>query len=393
MLNKISKFLIFTLLVISIRAVNLYSNDSIINPGRISSNDNYIVVSERDEVKSGIYVFNKNNPSSKIDYFPCSTVQDYTLINNYLYIFSGKNLITAQLQANGKINKRSDLIGAFKSFSVISTGSSRKSDSELKIGDELEYGSIVTFAGKRSFYTRAVNPRLLAVYGTKLFVLNGNKLLLFSLEDKDNPIQEKKIDLKRKAVKLEIHDDTLYIRYSRGMDSINLRRLDKLKSLSAFKHVPSFYPLIFYKDFAILSMLPEKGGNGEVRIYSLSEIEDGSSSAITEVKVNTPTGLAVYNGYLFITAGSLGLKIYHFDGYTLSDYSSLYLSKKETAKGYYHLKYRKDDGARKIPNVYFDVLVKGQKLIINSYYGIYHYSLKNIDNYKLPFISKIKVSR
>ena len=165
------------------------------------------------------------------------------------------------------------------------------------------------------------------VYNGQLYLLQSDKLQTYSLQNPAAPELASAVDVGIDAETLFPYSGNLYVGSQNGMHIYSLENPKEPQHLSSYWHITSCDPVVVEGNFAYVTLRndsPCRFGQNELHILNVSD--PLSPSLITQRAMESPQGLAVKDGILYICNGEHGLTVIDaknpFELKVLKQYSS-----------------------------------------------------------------------
>ena len=148
------------------------------------------------------------------------------------------------------------------------------------------------------------------IYGGQLYLLEGDKLHTYSLENPAAPQRSNSVVVGQDAETLFPYAGNLYIGTQSGMLIYSLENPQNPRQLSAYQHITSCDPVVVEGNYAYLTLRtgsPCRWGVNELQILDIRQ--PANPQLLFQMVMENPQGLAVNEGTLFVCNGEAGLMV------------------------------------------------------------------------------------
>jgi hypothetical protein len=353
------------------------------NPGKIYFKDHYIFINEVDK---GIHVFDNSDPKhpQNVRFINIPGNKDIAIRNQTLYADSYMDLVVIDLSNMQEPKETKRLLNVFQDYYYYASQDSIVVDwkEEWITTDEEQYqwhggevwmfdNAFRTSVGNGNTNTNGKGGSMarFTLYDHYLYAVGNYDLKLFDIETPANPEQGNVIHLGWGIETIFPYQDKLFIGTTTGMLIYDNSTPENPQYISSFWHARSCDPVVVEGDYAYVTLRGnERCGPAENELNVLDVKDLANPVLLKTYPMQSPYGLGIDNGTLFICEGEFGLKVFDAKNpLTISDNLLAHFKNMDA----------------------YDVIPLGNVLLMIGKDGLYQYDYSNPKN--LTLLSVIAV--
>ncbi|MCH2022778.1 MAG: hypothetical protein MK207_09895 [Saprospiraceae bacterium] len=292
------------------KAIELKTSQPLKNPGKIYIKDDMLLINE---MGKGIHLVFNENPAKpkKVGFVKIPGNIDVAMKGDIIYADNYMDLVTL----NTKTGEIKRVKGAFKTFEkerrehllAINNGAEpigiRGTQFQaVSNGKPTSGGNPTGVGGSMARFT---------IVGNTLYVLDGNKMIVFDITEPSTPSKIKEIPLEFTVETIFPHEDHLFIGGTEGMYIYDNTNPQNPLFLSKFEHAVACDPVVVAGDFAYITL--RSGGPCDRAINQLDVVNISNlnnPTLVSNYQMHNPHGLSVKENTLFLCDGNQGLKVF-----------------------------------------------------------------------------------
>ncbi len=314
------------------------------NPTKIYVKDNLLFIGE---AKKGIHIIDNSNPASptKLGFIELVGNSDMAIIGNIMYVDSFTDLVVLDITNPQKISEINRIKNQYSNGIIdgLTWGSYIKNGVATIYDTDYTYTKTtqkVNCEGSEFYYPYPDCPNCfgeVSLGGAKspgansgasgtggsmarftiaqnfLYSVTQNEMLLFDINKPENPLPGSKINLGFGIETIFPYKTELYIGTTTGLQIFNNKNPQKPSFLSRVPHARACDPVVVENDFAYVTLRTEGSFNScGVAFANQLDVIDVSTPSTPILKkeypMQSPYGLGIDNGRLFVCEGKNGLK-------------------------------------------------------------------------------------
>lgn len=324
------------------------SERQISHPGKIFFKDSKIFITELGE---GVHVVNNEDPSNpqREAFIQVPGAMDVQMKNEFLYVDSYTDLVVFDLsntesiqfssrvedvfiynlpEHNGSypraevdpekgvvvdwtVEQVTEELDEFDSFNVWGEGVSAfqpEQDMDASFVSTSFEGANKTTV---STFGKAGSMSRFMIKGDNLYVLDAWKLITLDISQEDSPEKVNELNTPYFSETIFPMRGHLVLGTQQGILFYDLENNGIPNYVSEYQHVTSCDPVVVSNDHAYVTLRSGNTCNGWVNELHIVNVEDISAPhMVNQFMMNSPRGLSVDNGKLFLCDGSDGLKVF-----------------------------------------------------------------------------------
>lgn len=279
-------------------------------PGKIYIKDDMLLINE---VGKGIHVVNNKNPQEpeKLAFIKIPGNIDVAVKGDLIYADNYMDLVVLNSKT-GEIKRVKDV---FKTFEK------QRREEMLALG-----GAEGMMDGLRATQFQAVSNGAPAggspvgvggsmarfsIVDNHLYVLDGNKMLVYDIENPDEPKKVNTIAMDFNVETIFPHEGQLFIGGTEGMYIYDNSNPAAPQFLSRFNHAVACDPVVVDGDFAYITLRNGGPCDRAVNRLEVVNVEDLTNPTLVQnFDMHNPHGLSVQNNTLYLCDGNQGLKVF-----------------------------------------------------------------------------------
>ncbi|MDC0231575.1 hypothetical protein OAK19_06370, partial [Aureispira] len=288
----------------------LKSSQELKNPGKIYIKDDMILINE---MGKGIHLVYNANPAEpkKVGFIKIPGNIDVAMKDDIIYADNYMDLVTL----NTKTGEIKRVKNAFKTFEkerrehllAINNGAEPigikgTQFQAVSNGTPTSGGNPTGVGGSMARFT---------IVGNTLYVLDGNKMIIFDITNPSSPIKIKEMPLDFTVETIFPHENQLFIGGTEGMYIYDNTDPQNPLFLSKFEHAVACDPVVVSGDFAYVTLRsggPCKRAINQLDVVNISDLNN--PTLVSNIQMHNPHGLSVKDNILFLCDGNQGLKVF-----------------------------------------------------------------------------------
>ena len=321
---------------------------ALMNPGKICFKDQYLLIVEFREGFHVVDVSNPANPNNKV-FVEIPGCVDIAIKDNTVYADSYVDLIVIDLSDINHPKEKTRLKDIFpytvpaaenEKFpyskvdvekGVVVAWEEKREKRDLERGYYLQYpinpsyrydtrsylnsassGGVISGGSTQSFGKSGSMARF-GLYDKYLYTLNSYMLLIFDVENANDPFKTGTQYVNSGYETIFIYDDHIFFGTSSGMYVYSLSTPNTPVYVQNFWHITSCDPVVVQDGYAYVTL---RGGtdcrNNSVNRLDILRCSDDYKqlSLVNSYDMTQPYGLGIDNNVLFVCDGNAGLKVY-----------------------------------------------------------------------------------
>jgi len=205
-----------------------------------------------------------------------------------------------------------------------------------------------------------------AIYTDYLYVVDDTNLNVFSILNREEPVQVNTVPIGFNIETLFNYKNYLYIGSQNGMFIYNIDSPEEPNYVSDVQHFTACDPVVANDTHAFVTLHTNIGCGTNINVLEIYDVTDVTSPVLVSSRnLTKPIGLGLYNNYLFVCDNEVKV----FD---ISDPENSNL-------------------VTSIDVESFDVIINNGNLILIGENGLYQYSLDNNDITNITLLSTINI--
>ncbi len=205
-----------------------------------------------------------------------------------------------------------------------------------------------------------------ALYGDYLYVVDDTNLNVFSIVNKEEPVQVNTIAIGFNIETLFNYKGFLYIGSRNGMFIYGIDNPEEPNYLSDVQHFTACDPVVANDTHAFVTLHANIGCGTNINVLEIYNVTDVTNPVlISSRNLTRPIGLGLYNNYLFVCDDEVKV-------FNVSDPENSQL-------------------VTSIDVNSFDVIIRNGALILIGENGLYQYSLDDNDITNISYLSTINI--
>lgn len=290
--------------------IALQSPQTLKAPGKIYIKDDILLINE---MGKGIHIINNQNPQEpkNVAFINVPGNIDVAVKDDIIYADSYMDLVTL----NSKTGEITRVKNVFKTFEK------QRREQMLAIN-----GGMDMMDGMRSTQFQAVSNGAPAggghagvggsmarfsIIDNHLYVLDGDKMLVYNIENPDEPKKINTIAMDFDVETIFPHEGQLFIGGTEGMYIYDNSNPSAPQFISKFEHAVACDPVVVEGDYAYITL--RSGGPCDRAINQLDVVDISDMQNPQLVKnfdMHNPHGLSVQGNTLYLCDGNQGLKVF-----------------------------------------------------------------------------------
>jgi hypothetical protein len=301
-------------------------------PGKMFWYGQYLFVSERE---AGIHVIDLSNPAQPQtrSFIPVPGNVDIAVKNGVLYADNYIDLVSIDITdpLNVRLLDRDEnvfpsfgtdpqlgIVVGYREVERVYEGDCNGGGGGIWLQDMAGGGSVASgvqnssAGGVRATVSGVAGSMArFAAHGDHLYVLNNTDLLVFSLNNAQNPQQVASTTVGFAIETIFPQDDYLFIGSQNGMFIYSVSNPTQPTYVSEFRHANACDPVYVQGTVAFITLrdgTPCQNATNELNVVDISQIQN--PQLISRFSMHNPHGLSVQDRYLYLCDGSQGLKVF-----------------------------------------------------------------------------------
>jgi hypothetical protein len=291
--------------------IELQDARSLKHPGKIYVKDDMILINE---IGQGIHLVYNENPAApkNIGFVKIPGNIDVAVKGDIIYADSYMDLVTL----NSKTGEIKRVKGAFKIFEKQRREAARlaingtSSDLGMK-GTQFQAVSHGGGGASTAPVGTGGSMARFAIIDDNLYVLDGNNMFVYDVQDPSNPKEINKIPMDFNVETIFPHEGQLFIGGTEGMYIYDNTNPADPRFLSKFEHAVACDPVVVAGNYAYVTL--RSGGPCDRAINQLDvvDISDiNNPTLVKNVQMHNPHGLSVQENTMYLCDGNQGLKVF-----------------------------------------------------------------------------------
>ena len=305
------------------------------NPGKIYLKGNYLFINE---VQKGIHVIDNSNPASpqNVSFINIPGNIDIAAKDNVLYADCFSDLLALDISNPQHVTVLKITEAALPqptynySYTVVPDKQIVRFDS-VRISEKTDCNQTSYMRGGGIFYETNLNtatsssstsapsmPGLagslarFAVTHNTLYIVDETALNVYDVSNAANPTKVTKANLGRDIETIFPYQNHLFIGSTTGMQIFNIDNPQSPVYNGTYSHGTSCDPVVVEGNTAYVTLHSGEPCHWNINQLEVVDISDPSTPTLKATyQMNSPHGLGIDNGTLFICDGSEGLKVYN----------------------------------------------------------------------------------
>ena len=290
--------------------IALQAPKSLQSPGKIYIKDDMLLINE---VGQGIHVINNENPQApkKLAFINIPGNIDVAVKGDMIYADNYMDLVAL----NSKTGEIKRVKNVFKTFEK------QRKEQLMALN-----GADHMMDGIRSTQFQAVSSGApsggspagvggsmarFSIVDDHLYVLDGDKMLVYDIEDPDHPKKVNTIPMDFDVETIFPHEGQLFIGGTEGMYIYDNSNPGAPQFLSKFEHAVACDPVVVEGNFAYVTL--RSGGPCDRAINQLDVVDISdirNPHLVKNFDMHNPHGLSVKDNTLYLCDGNQGLKVF-----------------------------------------------------------------------------------
>lgn len=279
-------------------------------PGKIYIKDDMLLINE---VGKGIHVVNNQNPQApeKLAFIKIPGNIDVAVKGDMIYADNYMDLVVLNSKT-GEIKRVKDVFKTFEKQrreELLALGGADGMMDGIR-GTQFQAVSNGAPAGGSPVGVGGSMARF-SIVDNHLYVLDGNKMLVYDIENPDKPKKVNTIAMDFNVETIFPHEGQLFIGGTEGMYIYDNSNPGAPQFLSRFNHAVACDPVVVEGDFAYITL--RNGGPCDRAVNRLEVVNVSDLTNPTLVQnfdMHNPHGLSVQNNTLYLCDGNQGLKVF-----------------------------------------------------------------------------------
>jgi len=202
-----------------------------------------------------------------------------------------------------------------------------------------------------------------SISGDHLFIINDYQLKVYDITNETQPREMATLQVDFGIETVFTLDDFLFIGSINGMHIYDISNPLNIKYLSYYEHITSCDPVVANDSLAFVTLNATsscswQGGANRLDVLDITNKVD--PKLLSSVNMSGPKGLGIYENYVIVCNSENGVEIYDFS----NPYSLDYVSGISGIDAY-------------------DVIVRGNHLLLIGQDGLFQYDISNIEQIEL----------
>lgn len=198
-----------------------------------------------------------------------------------------------------------------------------------------------------------------SISGNYLFIINDYQIKVYDISNDASPQEISTLNVEFGIETVFTLDDFLFVGSINGMHIYDISNPNNIKYLSYYEHITSCDPVVANDSLAFVTLNSSssctwQGGANRLDVLDISN--KVNPQLLSSINMTEPKGLGIYNNYVIVCNGDNGVEIYDFS----NPYSLDYVSGISGINAY-------------------DVIVKGDHLLLIGEDGLFQYDISNIE--------------
>lgn len=323
------------------QGVQIESAQTLVNPGKIYTKDQFLFINE---LKQGIHIIDNRNPSApkSVAFLRIPGNGDMAIRNSTLYADSYMDLVTFDISNLAAIKEVSRVPNVFQNgtfeggwWSLDATNQMVRDQNVSYVTETIEtnceesvtptggwwntgvalnaqFSSADRAGGSTTTNGVAGSMARFALYNDYLYTVNQSTMQLFNIKEPANPKIGNQIQLGWGIETIFPYKDKLFIGSQSGMHIYNNANPEKPERLSVFQHARVCDPVVVHDNTAYVTLRSGNQCGGFTNQLDVVDITDlVNPRLLKSYPMRNPHGLGVAYPNLFICEGTYGLKSFN----------------------------------------------------------------------------------
>lgn len=279
-------------------------------PGKIYIKDDMLLINE---VGKGIHVVNNQNPQEpeKLAFIKIPGNIDVAVKGDLIYADNYMDLVVLNSKT-GEIKRVKDVFKTFEKQrrkEMLALGGAEGMMDGIR-GTQFQAVSNGAPAGGSPVGIGGSMARF-SIVDNHLYVLDGDKMLVYDIENPDQPKKVNTIAMDFNVETIFPHEGQLFIGGTEGMYIYDNSNPAAPQFLSRFNHAVACDPVVVDGDFAYITLRNGGPCDRAVNRLEVVNVEDLTNPTLVKnFNMNNPHGLSVQNNTLYLCDGNQGLKVF-----------------------------------------------------------------------------------
>lgn len=202
-----------------------------------------------------------------------------------------------------------------------------------------------------------------SISGNYLFIINESQLKVFDISAEENPSPLSTVNVDFGIETVFTLDEFLFIGSVNGMYIYDISNPLNIKYLSFYQHITSCDPVVANDSLAFVTLNATSNcqwQGGENRLDVLDITNKVNPQLLSSIPMNGPNGLGIYQNYIIVCNGEIGVSIYDYS----NPYSLDYVSEISGIDAY-------------------DVIIRDHYMILIGQDGLFQYDISDVNQIEL----------